>query len=157
MGTGSALPEADSMHMERKTSETWKNNLGITRRAANDRHGPRSNGSDLKLPLKVVSNLLGPLSNGRTAASLSERALSQRQLEWKCSPMTMLPMRDLKFATFLQDNLLVNESMSGAVIIVQSPPMLGVLEKPRNWFHAIALGSVLALDKFGRSLDGMSL
>ena len=67
------------------TSEIWKNNLVTTRRAVNNRHGPRSTGSNLKLSLEVVSNLLGPLSNGRTAASLSEGALSQRQLEWKGS------------------------------------------------------------------------
>lgn len=95
----------------------------------------------LKLPLEVVSNLLGPLSNGRTVASLPEETLSRRQLEWKCSPMTTLPMRDLKLAMFLHDNLLVNEFISGAVIIVQSPSTLGVLEKPRNWFLAVALGS----------------
>ena len=82
------------------TSETWKNNLVTTRRAVNNRHGPRSKGSDLKLPLEAVSNLLGPLSSGRTAASLSEGALSRRQLEWKCSPMITLPMRDLKFVAF---------------------------------------------------------
>jgi hypothetical protein len=95
----------------------------------------------LKLPLEVVSNLLGPLSNGRTVASLPEETLSRRQLEWKCSPMTTLPMRDLKLAMFLHDNLLVNEFISGAVIIVQSPSTLGVLEKPCNWFLAVALGS----------------
>ena len=51
----------------------------------------------------------------------------------------------------------MNESMSGAAITVQSLSVSKALEKPLSWFLAVALGSVLALDKLGRSLDGTSL
>ena len=50
----------------------------------------------------------------------------------------------------------MNESASGAAIIAQSLSMSKALEKPLNWFLAVALGSILALDKLGRSLDGTS-
>ena len=65
-------------------------------------------------------------------------------------------MRDLKFVAFSQENLPVNESASGAAITAQSLSMSKALEKPLNWFLAVALGSILALDKLGRSLDGTS-